>query len=48
MIDLSKYIAQAITIWHHDHRDVTTEQVLFALEELRYKLTEDLLRVRQK
>lgn len=44
---LARHLARAIAEWHGTH-PLDTMEVLKALELIRFKLTEDLIKARQK
>lgn len=46
--DLVSFLANAIDAWHEAHRELTVEEILVALETLRYKLTEGLIELEHK
>lgn len=45
---LSRHLAQAIDEWRLTHHNLEVMEVLRALELIRYKLTEDLIKARQR
>lgn len=42
--DLEGYLANVIDVWHKAHPDLTVQEILNALETIRHKLTEGMIR----
>lgn len=42
--DLKGYLANVLDVWHEAHPDLTVQEILAALESIRSKLTEGLIR----
>jgi len=42
--NLEGYLANVIDVWHTAHPDLTVQEILSALETIRRKLTEALIR----
>ena len=38
------YLANCLDVWHKAHPDLTVQEILTGLEEIRFKLTEALVR----
>lgn len=44
--DLEGYLANVLDVWHKAHPDLTVQEILTAIESIRHKLTEALVRQR--
>jgi len=42
--NLEGYLANVIDVWHKAHPDLTVQEILNALETIRHKLTEGMIR----
>jgi hypothetical protein len=42
--DLASHVCRSIDVWHSRHPDLTAYEILSALEDIRFKLTEALIR----